>query len=160
MESMDIKRTSEQTQVKVSSACQTYDPQLATSTIDNESGAVCLTSTDDRTVTYTDVSNHLENINKQSKDSDTLSSSSDTDSRESESEEETYTVHCDGCQSYLSSKVGTKWWTCTDCDDFDLCISCDQSGKHNEHSDQLHQFTAPDGLCIVGNSQIFCDSCG
>ncbi len=64
------------------------------------------------------------------------------------------------CQVYLSSKVRTKWWTCTDCDDFDLCISCHQSSKHNEHSDQLHQFTAPDGLCIVGNSQIFCDSCG
>ncbi len=82
-----------QTQLKVSSACQTYDPQLATSTIDNESGAVCLTSTDDteRAVTYTDVS-----LNKQSKDSDTLSSSSDSDSRESESEEETYIVHCDG----------------------------------------------------------------
>ncbi len=35
-----------------------------------------------------------------------------------------------------------------------------QSGKDDEHSDQLHQFTAPDGVCTVGNSQIFCDSCG
>ncbi len=122
---------------------------------------VCLTSTVDteRSLTYIDGSNHLENINKQSKDSDTQSSSSDSDSRESEGEEETYTVHCNACQSYLSSKAGTKWWTCTDCDDFDLCISCYQSDKHNEHSDQLHQFTAPDGFSIVGNSQIFCDSC-
>ncbi len=72
---MDIKRTSEQTQVKVSSECQTCDPQPATSIIDNG-------------------------------------------------------------------------------------ISCYQSGKHNGHSDQLHQFTSPDGVCIVGNSQIFCDSCG
>ncbi len=64
------------------------------------------------------------------------------------------------CQLYLNIKAGTKWWTCTDCDDFDLCISCHQSDKHNEHSEQLHQFTYPDGLCIVGNSQIFCDSCG
>ncbi len=41
---MYIKRTSEQTQLKVSSECQTCDPQLAASTIDNESEAVCLTS--------------------------------------------------------------------------------------------------------------------
>ncbi len=159
---MDIKRTSEQTQAKVSSDCQTCDPQLATSAIDNQSGAVCLTSTVDteRSVTYIDGSNHLDNINKRSKDSDTLSSSSDSGSRESEDEDETYTIHCDGCQAYLSSKAGTKWWTCTDCDDSDLCILCYQSSKHNEHSDQLHQFTASDGLCIVGNSQICCDSCG
>ncbi len=44
---MDIKRTSEQTQVKLSSECQICDLQLATSTIDNECGAVCLTSTVD-----------------------------------------------------------------------------------------------------------------
>ncbi len=122
-QTMDMKRTSEQTQViiNVSSDC----PQLATSTTDNESGAVCLTSTVDteRSVTYIDGSNHLESINKQAKYSDTQSSSSDSDSRESEGEEETYTVHYDdGCQAYLSSKSGTKWWTCTDCDDFDLCI--------------------------------------
>ncbi len=88
---MDIKRTSEQTQVQVSSGCQTCDQQLATSTIDNESGAVCLTSTVDteRSVTYIDGNNHLENINKLPEDSDTHSSSSDSDSRESESEEET-----------------------------------------------------------------------
>ncbi len=161
-QTMDIKRTSEQTQIKVSSECQTCDPQPATSTIDNESGAECLTSTvdSDRLVTYIDGSNHLENINKQPKDSDTQSSSLDSDSRESESEIEMYTVHCDGCRSYLSCKAGTKWGTCTDCEDVDLCISCYQSGKHNEHSEQLHQFTAPDGLCIVGSSQIFCDSCG
>ncbi len=35
-----------------------------------------------------------------------------------------------------------------------------QVRPHLEYLDQLHQFTAPDGLCIVGSSEIVCDSCG
>ncbi len=68
---MDIKGTSEQTQVKVSSECQTCDLQPTTSTINNESGTVFLTSFVDinGSMTYNNGGNHMENINKQTQSS-------------------------------------------------------------------------------------------
>ncbi len=94
------KKNSEQTPVKVSSECQTCDLQPTTRKINNESGTVFLTTFDNYgSMAYTDRNNHLENINKQPKDSD-RQSSSDSGSGESKSEEETYRVECNGCQAY------------------------------------------------------------
>ncbi len=86
---MDIKRTSQQTQVKVSSKCQIYDLQPITSNIDSGSETVCLTFfvDTDRSVAYIDHRNHLVYINKQSKDSGTQSSSSDSCKAELENKE-------------------------------------------------------------------------
>ncbi len=92
-------------------------------------------------MTYIDGSNHLENINKQSEDSDRQSTSSDSDSRESECEEETYTVHCGGyiagnsqlvCDSYgyVFHAQQSKFYDSLKCDNFALCRLCNKKGMH------------------------------
>ena len=39
-------------------------------------------------------------------------------------------VVCDGCEGEI---VGTRFKCCV-CPDYDLCLSCESSGKHNEHN--------------------------
>ena len=47
-------------------------------------------------------------------------------------------IVCDICEKLLSVEIGSRWYKCTACEDYDLCISCHRNQVHVEHRTQLH----------------------
>ena len=115
--------------------------ELATSSIGNEQGTF-------------DCPNSALASDPQSQVSSTIEIANNTlAGHEMELNDDSVPVPCDSCKEDI---IGNKWYRCTNCTEYDMCVKCFQNNAHSEHKHAIHNFS--DYVCQ--DNETYCDSCG